>query len=299
MAQFTQRLLWAGHRLATISGIVALTSSFAIPTAQGAISSTTAATKQTAAEALIAEDLLEPRFCPENLAPMLDAIVAQPHFTTANWGIAIYPLEADHLLYAHNAKQKLIPASNIKLMTSAAAMQAIAAHSPAALWDFRHDLNLVNRDSNNAHADELLQRMGGQNRVRTMLEPLGVDPNSYVQADGSGLSRRNQAEPAAFVTLLKGMHEGDESGLFYESLPVGGVTGTLRHRFEHTAAHGKVHAKTGTLRGVRALSGYLETDQYGTVVFSIIVNQPGQSGRVMLDAIDDMVLLMTQLEPCD
>ncbi|MEM6714679.1 MAG: D-alanyl-D-alanine carboxypeptidase, partial [Cyanobacteria bacterium P01_C01_bin.147] len=181
----------------------------------------------------------------------------------------------------------------------AAAIRAIVEQAPERLWNFRDDLNLVNRDSNNARADELLRSLGGQSRVKAMLESLGVDSDSYVQADGSGLSRSNKAEPSTFVTLLKAMYETDDSGLFYDSLPVGGVTGTLRNRFKGTAVQGKVHAKTGTLRGVRALSGYLETDDYGTVIFSIMVNQPGQSGRTMLAAIDEMVLTMAQLESCE
>ena len=225
--------------------------------------------------------------------------MGRSQFATAAWGIEVYPLLEGRSLYIYNAQRLLIPASNIKLMTTAAAIQTIREQSPDGLWNFRDDLNLVNRNSNNARADEILRGIGGQSRVRLALAPLGVDPNTYIQADGSGLSRNNQAQPAAFVALLKGMYETDATGLFYESLPVGGVNGTLRNRFQGTAAQGKVRAKTGTLNGVRALSGYLETAQYGTVIFSIVINQPGQSGGVMLDAIDEMVLLMTQLEPCN
>ncbi|MEM6837081.1 MAG: D-alanyl-D-alanine carboxypeptidase [Cyanobacteria bacterium P01_C01_bin.120] len=299
MAQLTRRLLQTGQRLIAIAGLATLTSSFAVLAVQGATMPAISAVKQTDTESTAVGDSFERRFCPEDLTASFDALVTQSRFRTANWGIAVYWLEQKSWLYTHNAEQLLVPASNIKLLTSAAAMQAIAAHTPAAIWDFRDDLNLVNRHSNNARADEMLRRIGGQSRVRTMLAPLGVDPASYVQADGSGLSRRNRAQPLAFVALLKGMYEADDSGLFYESLPVGGFTGTLSNRFQATAAQGKVHAKTGTLNGVRALSGYLETEDYGTVIFSIIVNQPGQSGRVMLDTIDNMVLLMTQLETCD
>ena len=239
------------------------------------------------------------QFCPADLAPAMDAIVGRSQFATADWGIEVYALMDDRALYAHNAQRFLIPASNVKLLTTAAAIRAIVEQAPERLWNFRDDLNLVNRDSNNARADELLRSLGGQSRVKAMLESLGVDSDSYVQADGSGLSRSNKAEPSTFVTLLKAMYETDDSGLFYDSLPVGGVNGTLRNRFKGTAVQGKVHAKTGTLRGVRALSGYLETDDYGTVIFSIMVNQPGQSGRTMLAAIDEMVLTMAQLESCE
>lgn len=298
MTSFFHRRWRRWHRLSAIASATLLTSWLGTMTGAAAIAESAAAHPPVAPVSELAERRLGAQFCPADLAPAMDAIVGRSQFATANWGIAVYPLSADHLLYTHNAERLLIPASNIKLMTTAAAIQAILEQAPDRLWNFRDDLNLVNRNSNNARADALLQSMGGQSRVRTMLAPLGVDPNSYIQADGSGLSRRNQAQPAAFVALLKGMYETDESGLFYDSLPVGGVSGTLRNRFKGTAAQGRVHAKTGTLRGVRALSGYLETADYGTVIFSIVINQPGQSGSVMLDAIDEMVLTMAQLESC-
>jgi D-alanyl-D-alanine carboxypeptidase/D-alanyl-D-alanine-endopeptidase (penicillin-binding protein 4) len=131
-----------------------------------------------------------------------------------------------------------------------------------------------------------------------MLTPLGVDPNTYIQADGSGLSRENRVQPSTFVTLLAAMQAREEGDIFYESLAIAGVSGTLRNRFRNTPVQGRLHAKTGTLNGVRALSGYLETDGYGTVIFSIVVNQPGQSGSVMLTAIDEMILQLSQLETC-
>jgi D-alanyl-D-alanine carboxypeptidase/D-alanyl-D-alanine-endopeptidase (penicillin-binding protein 4) len=239
------------------------------------------------------------QFCPTDLPAAMDAIVGRSQFSAAGWGVEVYALEDDQSLYTHNSQRLFIPASNIKLLTTAAAIYTILEQAPDRLWTFQDDLNLVNRDSDNGRADELLRNIGGQSRVKAMLEPLGVDPDSYVQADGSGLSRSNKAEPSTFVALLKAMYETDERDLFYDSLPIGGVSGTLRNRFKGTVVQGKVRAKTGTLNGVRALSGYLETNDYGTVIFSILVNQPGQSGQTMLAAIDDMVLTMAQLETCD
>ncbi|NEQ44196.1 MAG: D-alanyl-D-alanine carboxypeptidase [Leptolyngbya sp. SIOISBB] len=303
MAGFIQQLSKRGLTIAAITSATLLASWLSQPVA--AIATTPAAAGETLpasdtqANRRFANRRFANQFCPEDLAPAMDAIVRRSQFATADWGIEVYALVDERPLYAHNSQRFLIPASNIKLLTTAAAIHAILDQAPDRLWTFRDDLNLVNRDSNNARADELLRSIGGQSRVKAVLEPLGVDPDSYVQADGSGLSRSNKAEPATFVALLKGMYETDESGLFYDSLPVGGVNGTLRSRFQGTAAQGKVHAKTGTLRGVRALSGYLETNDYGTVIFSIMVNQPGQSGSTMLAAIDEMVLTMTQLESCD
>ncbi|MEO1095642.1 MAG: D-alanyl-D-alanine carboxypeptidase [Cyanobacteria bacterium J06638_28] len=236
--------------------------------------------------------------CPSDLTHTVDAIINRSQFASAQWGVLIEPMSEEDAIYTHAAGNMLIPASNIKLLTTAAALRIIADRSPQALPDFRAKLDVINRYSNNAQADQLLQTIGGQHAVQTALSPLGVQTDGYRQVDGSGLSRGNKAKPSTFVALLKAMHTTDESELFYNSLPVSGINGTLRNRFKGTPLQGQVHAKTGTLRGVRALSGYVETPAYGTVVFSIVVNQPGQSGGVMLAAIDEVVAAIARVHPC-
>jgi len=108
-------------------------------------------------------------------------------------------------------------------------------------------------------------------------------------ADGSGLSRRNLMSPAFVVALLTYMHEqGRWSRAFEDALPLAGVDGTLAHRMRGTAAERQVQAKTGTLRGVSALSGYVRTQGEETLVFSIIMNNltcPVSRARRMQDQI--------------
>lgn len=236
--------------------------------------------------------------CPADLERAIATTIHGSSFATAQWGISIEPLDQSTPLYRYNPDAFLIPASNIKLLTTAAALQVVGDRTPQQQAAFEGSLTIINRDSNNGMADDLLRRIGGQSIVRHTLSALGVSPSSFQIVDGSGLSRSNRAQPSAFVTLLKSMHTHPESSLFRRSLPVAGVSGTLRNRFRNTAAQGNLQAKTGTLRGVRALSGYLENDSYGTLAFSIVVNQPGQSGQVLLHAIDQIVLYARQVEPC-
>ena len=285
------------REMAAIFGAVLVTCMPAT-TARANTDNDVAFTTATASTPLTVGQLPTPGFCPSDLDVAIDAIVNRPQFATANWGISVKPLSDETVLYSHDSEAFLVPASNIKLLTTAAAVQIITERSPRALSAFREQLEVINRHSNNARADALLRTIGGQHAVRAALSSLGVNPDSYRQADGSGLSRSNLAKPSTFVTLLKAMHEADASRIFYNSLPISGVNGTLEHRFKGTSVQGKVHAKTGTLNGVRALSGYLETADYGTVIFSIVVNQPGQSGRVLLQAIDEMVLHIGRVEPC-
>ena len=169
----------------------------------------------------------------------------------------------------------------------------------------------INQQSNNIYAEALLRTLGvnepipdkstaeaGLQQVKAILTKLGVDPKSYVQADGSGLSRRNLVSPTALVQTLQAIAKTPVATLYRTSLPVAGVSGTLKNRFQNTSAEGIVQAKTGTMTGASSLSGYLDVPNYQPVVFSIIVNQSNESVPTLRQAIDEIVLLLTRLHSC-
>jgi len=169
----------------------------------------------------------------------------------------------------------------------------------------------TNQQSNNLYAEALLRSLGvrekesdestataGRQQIRESLTELGVAPESYVLADGSGLSRHNLVSPTAIVQTLQAIAQTPMAQSYRDSLAVAGVEGTLRQRFENTPAQGRVYAKTGTMTGVSALSGYVETPDYQPLVFSIMVNQSNQSVRTIRDAIDEMVVLLMRLRSC-
>jgi serine-type D-Ala-D-Ala carboxypeptidase/endopeptidase (penicillin-binding protein 4) len=172
----------------------------------------------------------------------------------------------------------------------------------------------ANQTSNNLYAESLLRTLGhhamsssnvtssleaGITAVQTTLAPLGVDPQSYQLADGSGLSRQNLASPEAFVQTLTAMARSPHATLFRNSLAVAGERGTLRNRFRNTPVQGRLHGKTGAMSGVAALSGYLDPPHYSPLVFSILLNQFNQPVRQVRPAIDEIVLLLSQLTDCD
>jgi serine-type D-Ala-D-Ala carboxypeptidase/endopeptidase (penicillin-binding protein 4) len=68
------------------------------------------------------------------------------------------------------------------------------------------------------------------------------------------------------------MDRSELAAPFESSLPVAGRTGTLSKRMRSTAARGRCHAKTGTLTGVSALSGYCTSRSRRTLVFSVLMN---------------------------
>ncbi len=170
----------------------------------------------------------------------------------------------------------------------------------------------TNLNSNNLYAEALLRALVvkkpkvknqtsadvGLEVIKASLTQLGVDSANYILMDGSGLSRRNLVTPEAFVQTLRGIAKTPTAFMYRVSLPVAGKSGTLKGRFQNTSAEGIVQAKTGTLTGVVSLSGYLNAPKYEPLVFSIIVNQSEQPATVVRQAIDEIVVLLTQLQRC-
>ncbi|NEP26282.1 D-alanyl-D-alanine carboxypeptidase/D-alanyl-D-alanine-endopeptidase [Moorena sp. SIO3I6] len=190
--------------------------------------------------------------------------------------------------------------TNTEITTELAAVESL----PLALL-----LKEINQQSNNLYAEALLHQLETEERsesspkfglvaVQQSLTELGVDPKSYSMADGSGLSRHNLASPFAIAQTLRLMAQTPLAQVYRESLATAEVSGTLRDRFRDTAAVGKLQAKTGTLSGVSALSGYLDIPDYQTLVLSILVNQSDQSAAKLRNAIDEIVLLLTRLGYC-
>ncbi|MFB2878915.1 D-alanyl-D-alanine carboxypeptidase/D-alanyl-D-alanine-endopeptidase [Floridanema aerugineum] len=171
----------------------------------------------------------------------------------------------------------------------------------------------TNLPSNNLYAEALLRTLGvnnstmpnqytdslGLNLIKTTLANLGVDGESFILADGSGLSRRNLVSPLSLVQTLQAISQSPQAEIYRISLPVAGVSGTLRNRFKDTPAMGIVYAKTGTLTGVVTLSGYVDAPNYEKLVFSIMVNHSNQPARIIRSSIDEIVLLLTQLRRCE
>lgn len=235
--------------------------------------------------------------CNTFLEPAINRIIDNYQ---GKWGILVQRLADGETIYQYNADLGLIPASNAKILTTAAALQKLSPETTIrANKSLREWVNVTNLRSNNFYADTLLKYIGGYKVVQQELVRLGVNPNSFYLADGSGLSRRNVATPRALVDTLTAMYSTGNRDIFLASLPTAGISGTLRNRMKQTPAQGTVHAKTGTLKGVRALSGYMEHPSYGTLVFSIIVNQPNQSGASLVRAIDEIVLNLNMTSTCE
>lgn len=140
----------------------------------------------------------------------------------------------------------------------------------------------TNQHSDNGLAEALLktvgfQRLGdqttesGRKVVTEHLKNEGFDMMGLNYMDGSGLSRSNNVTPISQVKFLTSLMDEKYYKTYFNSLPVGGQSGTLKRMF-NGLGNGQVFAKTGTLNRVKTLAGYMKTNTGKTLVFSLMVN---------------------------
>jgi serine-type D-Ala-D-Ala carboxypeptidase/endopeptidase (penicillin-binding protein 4) len=158
--------------------------------------------------------------------------------------------------------------------------------------------------SNNMIAETLVKEIGqevtghgswaaGLPLVANYLKSLGVDTSQVKQTDGSGLGHSNYTTATQISNVLRAVQRKSWYPVFYNALPIAGqpdqlVGGTLRKRMIGTPAAGNVHAKTGTLTGVSALSGYVTDPSGQKLIFSIVFN--GYKGGAPTDLQDKIAI---------
>ena len=113
--------------------------------------------------------------------------------------------------------------------------------------------------------------------------------------DGSGLSRADLVTVRAEVDLLLAMARHPLAESFKASLPIASVDGTLKRRMSGTKAEGRVFAKTGSLRHVNALAGYVDSVSGRRLAFAIIVNHHTRPSREVTEAMDEICALLADL----
>lgn len=163
--------------------------------------------------------------------------------------------------------------------TPPAARRLLAFEGP----ELDQAVRLMLQYSSNPIAEGLLKAMGraesgepgsfanGARALRATLAGLGLDLSRAEIVDGSGLSLRDRVTPRTLVAALEIARGSFAIGPeLLAGLPVAGRDGTLARRARGAA--GRVRAKTGTLTGVLALSGYAEAADGEELVFSLLVN---------------------------
>ncbi len=162
------------------------------------------------------------------------------------------------------------------------------------------DIRVINKVSQNLHAEILLRLLGrergnagtiegGLEVLRGFLSQAGISSDQYVFYDGSGLSRQNLVTPHAIVQLLRYCSTQPWGADYKATFPVSGVDGSLADRFVSPRLQRRIMAKTGTLGGVKALSGYATSDAGQVVAFSILSNNFNLPAKRVTDTIDQLV----------
>ncbi|HUM04290.1 MAG TPA: D-alanyl-D-alanine carboxypeptidase/D-alanyl-D-alanine-endopeptidase [Terriglobales bacterium] len=167
------------------------------------------------------------------------------------------------------------------------------------------DIQVINKVSQNLHAEILLRLLGrergtagtiegGLEVVRGFLTQTGISADQYVFYDGSGLSRQNLVTPHAIVQLLRYAAAQPWGATYKATFPVSGVDGSLSDRLSAARLQGRIFGKTGSLGGVKTLSGYATTDGGETVAFSILSNNSNLPPKRILDTIDQIAQMIVE-----
>ncbi len=157
-------------------------------------------------------------------------------------------------------------------------------------------VNRANKNSQNFFAECLFKRLGyhvarknasfgsgtwttGQLAVKEFIQDqVKSKIDDIVIDDGCGLSKNNRVTARLLAQILLFAKNQPWADRFTGSLSIAGVDGTLKRRMRHTPAAGKVYAKTGTIDGVKSLSGYvLDGENKPRIVFVTLFNFPQSS----------------------
>ena len=148
-------------------------------------------------------------------------------------------------------------------------------------------MSLANTESHNFTAEVLLREAADNWDVRAAslantrwLQAQGVPIQGLSIRDGSGLSRGNKVTSRTVASLLWRMAQHPLGGYYQASMAIAGRRGTLRRFQRGTSLQGRFWGKTGTLRGVRSISGILETSA-GPRYVSMIANGAPSPNTVM------------------
>lgn len=186
------------------------------------------------------------------------------------------------------------------------------AHLPGSVWervathrtDLLTALFVTNKRSQNFYAESLIKLLGmkacgegsweqGVRAVSEFLYGIGLPRGSFRMSDGSGMSRGNLFSPRQVTMLLRHMFFHPWGQAYVDSLALSGdKNGSLSKRLRTYPYLGNVYAKTGTLNGVSALSGYARSVTGRTYAFSIVHNQSDTGGsraaqdRIVMALID-------------
>jgi D-alanyl-D-alanine carboxypeptidase/D-alanyl-D-alanine-endopeptidase (penicillin-binding protein 4) len=120
----------------------------------------------------------------------------------------------------------------------------------------------------------------GEETIVGWLKTRGLEFPELVIGNGSGLSREARISALSMAKLLAGARDSRYAPEFLTSLSLGGLDGTLEKRFQNVDDPSRVRMKTGTLRDVSCIAGYVVGKSGRTYAVVVFVNHPGAQNGV-------------------
>jgi len=167
-------------------------------------------------------------------------------------------------------------------------------------------VSITNLRSCNLFAETLLNHIGlqfysngsaeaGAKAVVNFWKNKGLDIRGLNMFDGSGISRYNSVTARQLVDVIKYMKDSSNfKDVFYKSLPVSGESGTLTGLCDSTVAHGKIHAKSGTMSRVKSYAGYVETNSGKNLIFALIINNYNCNNTEIKHRIENLMVKIVE-----
>ena len=237
----------------------------------------------------------------DSMLQALTLLQADPLLQNASLGYLVVDVTAkDPVVVAdYHAKQLMVPASTLKIFITGAALEYFGK-------PIFPEVTITNQMSVNWRSSKLLRKIGGkvyntattEAGVRAILDfwtTKGVDTEGMNFHDGNGLSRNNAISPKQLVDALYAMRTSPYFEVFYESLPLAGLTGTLHRAMKGSAAVGRIHAKTGTINQVKSFAGYVTTVTGRKLIFSLIVNNFDCRVKLMKKKLEAVMITMAEV----
>lgn len=159
----------------------------------------------------------------------------------------------------------------------------------------------TNINSNNLYAESIFRYMGlaygTPGTIHNACEVLrdfwlrrGVSVKNALIKDGCGLAPQDAISAETLVQLLSYMNHSRYQEVWYASLPVAGVSGTLKPLLRGTELEGRVHAKSGTIAGTKNYAGYIDMPNGHRWAFAILINSAAGKAKNLQSIIERYLL---------
>lgn len=166
--------------------------------------------------------------------------------------------------------------------------ELIITHQGEKLIDI---INITNMKSINLFAEHMLtlvakqqRKLGSTSNGVAFMDSYWsnkINTSGLHMNDGSGLSRSNAVSASNYTALLQYMHKSKNAELYKNSLPIAGVSGTLRNVCKGQSAQNRLFAKSGTMSRIKSYSGYVDSSSGKKYAFALIVNNQDCSSSVL------------------